>query len=151
MRWEYENMDLYRMYYSPFNPLHHTPFEKKDPAPKWRAHRLYNVDWLFRKYRYDFKELKELLNDDEMLPNQDPKMTHAKMFLDNPVDVKDASYAELIRVPGIGLKTAKRIVAARKDFPRLKRQHLHEMGAILHRADPFIKVDGWTQRTITAF
>ncbi|MBW2997459.1 radical SAM protein [Candidatus Woesearchaeota archaeon] len=151
MRWEYENMDLYRMYYSPFNPLHNTPFKDKSPAPKWRSHRLYNVDWLFRKYKYDFKELKELINDNDMLPNQDPKITHAKLFLDKPVDVKEAGYNELIKVPGIGLKTAKRIVASRKGFPTLKRRHLHEMGTILKRADPFIKVDGWTQRTLRAF
>ncbi len=151
MRWEYENMSLYRMYYSAFSPLHDTPFHDRDPAPKWRSHRLYNVDWLYRKYDYDFRELKELLDEDDMLPDQDPKVTHAKTFLDSPVDVKEASYKELIRIPGIGLKTAKRIVGSRKGMRSLKRRHLHEMGAILKRADPFIRVEGWTQRTLSGF
>ncbi|MBW2971638.1 radical SAM protein [Candidatus Woesearchaeota archaeon] len=151
MKWEYENMSLYRMYYSPFTPLHTTPFERKEAAPKWRANRLYNVDWLFRKYKYDFNEIKELVNDNDMLPNRDPKLTHAEKFLSKPVDVKDADYKELIRVPGIGLKTAKRIITSRKDFPDMKRRHLHQMGVILKRADPYLKVNGHTQKTLCAY
>ncbi|MBU2560769.1 MAG: radical SAM protein [Nanoarchaeota archaeon] len=151
MKWEYENMSLHRMYYSAFSPLHNTPFESRKAAPKWRAHRLYNVDWLFRKYNYDFNEVKELVDDNGMLPDKDPKLTHAERFIEKPVDVKEASYEELIRVPGIGLKTAKCIVAAREGFPKMGRRHLHQMGVIMHRADPFIKVDGWTQKALTAF
>jgi predicted DNA-binding helix-hairpin-helix protein len=152
MRWEYENMSLYRMYYSPFNPLHNTPLENKDPAPKWRSHRLYNIDWLFRKYKYDFRELKELLNDNQMLPNQDPKMTHARKFLNKPVDIDQASRDELLRVPGIGPKTAKNIIKLRHQKKnRLKREHLHNAGAIMKRADPFLKVNGWRQKTLGGF
>jgi len=151
MRWEYENMDLHRMYYSAFSPLDKTPLEKNAPAPKWRSHRLYNVDWLFRKYKYDFRELKELINDDDMLPNQDPKITHAQKFLERPVDISDASYKELIRVPGIGMKTARNIIRERKHARRFKRDNLHRCGVILKRADPFIKVEGHTQKTLCSF
>ncbi|MFH1064106.1 MAG: radical SAM protein [Candidatus Woesearchaeota archaeon] len=151
MKWEYENMSLYRMYYSAFNPINNTPFEKKSAAPKWRSHRLYNVDWLYRKYKYDFNELKEVLDDDSMLPDQDPKVTYAKKFIEQPVNIKEASYEELIRVPGIGLKTARNIMNMRQGAKRFKREHLHNAGAILRRADPFIKVDGWRQRTLACF
>jgi len=151
MRWEYDNMELHRMYYSPFNPINNTPFEQREAAPKWRAHRLYNVDWLYRKYNYNFNEIKEILNDNGMLPNEDPKTIHAKKFLCSPIDINSATQDELLRVPGIGPKTAKNIVELRKSTPELKREHLHDAGAILHRADPFIKVNGWSQRTLAAF
>ena len=149
MKWEYENMDLHRMYYSPFNPLRHTPFESRSAAPKWRAHRLYNIDWLYRKYNYDFAELKELLTGD-MLPDEDPKMVHARKFLNSPVDVQSASSEELLRVPGIGPKTAKKIVEIRQKR-ELRRENLYQAGAIMKRADPFIKVNGWAQKTLTGF
>jgi predicted DNA-binding helix-hairpin-helix protein len=151
MKWEYENMDLHRMYYSSFNPINNTPFEDKTAAPKWRANRLYNVDWLYRKYNYGFNEIKEVLNDDGMLPNEDSKVTHAKRFLNKPVEVEVANYDELLRVPGIGPKTAKTIISERQNICTLKREHLQQMGVILDRADPFIKVNGWTQRTLQAF
>ncbi len=149
MRWEYENMELNRMYYSPFNPLKDTPFEQRSATPKWRAHRLYNVDWLYRKYHYDFKELKEVVGDDGMLSDEDPKVTHAKKFLGKPVDVQAASYDELLRVPGIGPKTANNILKART-VKELRREDLYNAGAIIERADPFIKVNGWTQQTLKA-
>lgn len=153
MRWEYDNMSLHRMYYSPFNPLHSTAFENKTAAPKWRTNRLYNIDWLFRKYKYDFYELKELLDGNQMLPNDDPKLVHARKFLDRPVDVSEASKEELLRVPGIGPKTAMNIIRIREQNKShtLKREHIHRAGAIMKRADPFIKVNGWTQRTLAAF
>ena len=150
MKWEYENMNLHRMYYSTFTPVKHTPFEKKDPAPKWRGNRLYNVDWLFRVYKYKFNELKELLKN-EMLPNEDPKITHAKKFLTKPVEIESANYQELIRVPGIGPKTARKIMKTRKQAKRFKREHLKRSGAIIKRADPFIRINGWKQRTINSF
>ncbi|NQU78889.1 radical SAM protein [Candidatus Woesearchaeota archaeon] len=148
MRWEYDNMSLHRMYYSGFNPLRDTVFESKKAAPKWRAQRLYNVDWLYRVYNYKFGELNEVLDDEGMLQNKDPKTLHAQKFMDRPVDVKDAGYEELIRVPGIGPKTAKRIINVRRSGKNLKREHIHNAGAILKRADPFIKVDGWVQKRL---
>lgn len=151
MKWEYDEMSLYRMYYSPFNPQHHTPLENQTKAPMWRSHRLYNVDWLFRKYNYKFNELKECLDDNKMLPNEDPKVTHAKKFLTKPVDVQEADKEELLRVPGIGPKTAKNIINARRYDVPLKRRHLRRAGTILKRAEPFIKVGGWSQRQLSSF
>ena len=150
MKWEYENMKIQRMYYSSFTPINHTPFEHKPPAPSWRSSRLYNIDWLYRIYNYKFKELKELLKD-EMLPNQDPKITHANLFLDKPVEIEHADYDELIRVPGIGPKSARNIIThCSKRKKELRRSDLQKAGAILKRADPFIKVNGWTQTKLTS-
>ncbi len=109
------------------------------------------MDWLYRKYNYEFNEIKELLDDKEMLSDEDPKVTHARKFLNSPVKVENADYAELLRVPGIGPKTARRIVAMRSDFPRLKREHLAQVGVIMERADPYLKVNGWVQKTIGAY
>jgi predicted DNA-binding helix-hairpin-helix protein len=156
MKWEYENMNLHRMYYSTFTPLKNTPFENKKEAPKWRGNRLYNIDWLYRVYKYNFSDLKEILVD-EMLPDSDPKVLYAQRFLEGPVDVSMAEYEELIKVPGIGIKTAKKIIKNRNNSGKFRsrttisREKLAEMGVVLRRADPFIKVNGWSQRRLGDF
>ncbi|MFC1742241.1 ComEA family DNA-binding protein, partial [Nanoarchaeota archaeon] len=72
--------------------------------------------------------------------------------LTKPVDINEASRNELLRVPGIGPKTANKIVKMRQFSKRpLKRVHLNHTGAILKRADPFIKVNGWTQKSLQNF
>jgi predicted DNA-binding helix-hairpin-helix protein len=146
MRWEYEKMEMKRVYFSAFRPVCETPLEKREPVPGWREHRLYNTDWLLREYPFKLEEVREILVD-EMLPNQDPKMLLAKQFFDSPVDVNEASYEELLRIPGIGPKTAKKLMSAR----RIDRKALHQAGVILKRADPFIKVNGWNQSSLSAF
>ena len=101
-------MELKRNYFSAFFPIEGTKYENKKRASLLRQNRLYNVDFLLRLYGTKLKEVKEILND-EMLPRQDPKLEIAKKFLDH-VDVREASYEELIKVPGIGLKTAQNIL-----------------------------------------
>ena len=109
--------------------------------PLLREHRLYQADWLLRFYGF---EAGELLS--EARPNLnvlfDPKCDWALRHLEEfPVEINRASYQTLLRVPGIGVKSAQRIVKARRlgslDFPDLKR-----IGVVLKRALYFITCRG---------
>ena len=139
----YQNFDLKRVFYSAFVNVNQ---EKNLPAtldgpPLLREHRLYQADWLLRFYEFEAKELL-----DETHPNFnvffDPKCDWALRHLEQfPVEVNTADYHTLLRVPGIGNKSALRIVKARRtgtlDFEDLKR-----IGVVLKRAIYFITCKG---------
>ncbi|KYK27119.1 hypothetical protein AYK26_00275 [Euryarchaeota archaeon SM23-78] len=148
-KWEYMNMDLKRVYYSAFSPLKNTPLENRKKESPSRANHLYNCDWLLREYKYKLSEIKEVLVD-EMLPNKDPKLAIAENILTEPVNIEDAVYDELIRVPGIGLKTAQKIIAFREN-KKLKSDNLKKCGVVMKRAGPFIRVGGEQQIRLGAF
>ena len=99
-----------------------------------------------RQYQIKFNELKEILYD-EMLPKEDPKLALAKVNYDGPVEINEADYSQLIRVPGIGPGSANKIVNMRERFK--KYQDLNKLGIRINRAKPFIKVDGkWQKRSV---
>ena len=148
-RWEYENMKLRRCYYSAFSPVKNTPLENRKQESQTRANHLYNTDWLLREYGYKLKEIKECLVD-EMLPDKDPKIAIAENMFAEPVNIEDADYDDLIKVPGIGLKTAQKILALREN-KKLDSKILKKNGVIMNRAAPFIKVNGLTQKRLRAF
>lgn len=109
--------------------------------PLLREHRLYQADWLLRYYGFTASELLS-----EARPNfnvfLDPKCDWALRNLGQfPVEVNRASYAMLLRVPGIGTKSAMRIVAARKQAA-LRFEDLKKMGVVLKRALYFITCSG---------
>ena len=94
------------------------------------------------------REIKEALIDD-FLPNRDPKITIARLFLEGPVEINEASREELLRVPGIGPISAKRILSLRNNGIRIQsRRQLAEIGVVVPRAQPFLKVDGKCQATL---
>ena len=139
----YQTYDLKRVFYSAYIPLN----EDGDlPAldqsvPLLREHRLYQADWLLRYYGFQANELlsEERPNFNEQL---DPKCDWALRHLGNfPIEVQRASFDELLRVPGIGPKSAKRIVQARR-FGRLDFDSLKKMGVVLKRAHYFITCSG---------
>jgi len=106
------------------------------------------VDWLYRVYRYPVREIREALIDD-FLPNRDPKITLARLFLGGPVEINEASRGELLRVPGIGPISANRILSLRNDGIRIQsRRQLAEIGVVLSRAQPFLKINGNYQATL---
>ena len=110
-------------------------------VPLLREHRLYQADWLLRYYGFQANELlsEERPNFNEQL---DPKCDWALRHLGNfPIEVQRASFDELLRVPGIGPKSAKRIVQARR-FGRLDFDSLKKMGVVLKRAHYFITCSG---------
>ena len=113
----YRKFDLKRVFYSAFVAVNEDtllPQKTSDGPPLLREHRLYQADWLLRFYKFKAEELL-----DEKNPNfnlyLDPKcnwaLKHLEMF---PVEVNRADYEVLLRVPGIGVKSAQRIVKARR-------------------------------------
>ena len=140
----YQKFGLKRVFYSAFVAVNEDkalPARTSDGPPLLREHRLYQADWLLRYYKF---EANELLN--EKHPNfnifLDPKCNWALNHLEYfPVEVNRASYDVLLRVPGIGYKSAGRIVKARR-FGSLGFEDLRKMGVVLKRALYFITCSG---------
>lgn len=139
----YQKFSLKRVFYSAFvnTTMDSSLPVLEDGPPLLREHRLYQADWLLRFYGF---EASELLN--EKQPNfnifLDPKCNWALGHLEKfPVEINKADYYTLLRVPGIGVNSAKRIVMARKtaflDFNDIKK-----MGVVLKRALYFITCGG---------
>ena len=139
----YRKFSLKRVFYSAFV---NTTFDSSLPAgeegpPLLREHRLYQADWLLRFYGFEAKELlsEERPNFNMML---DPKCNWAINHLETfPVEVNRAPYATLLRVPGIGVKSAQRIMQARR-YATLDFQDLKKIGVVLKRAHYFITCKG---------
>lgn len=149
--WEYQNMELKRGYYSGFIPVRGTPFEHRTRVSLHREHRLFNVDFMMRKYRMKLKEFSPVM-EDGMLPREDPKVVLARITIKEPADVNTASYEELVRVPGIGPRSATRIMMLRNKGQRVRKyEELHNAGVVLKRALPFIEVDGKKQTTLAGW
>jgi predicted DNA-binding helix-hairpin-helix protein len=147
----YEDIWMRRIYFSAFEPISETKLQARQATSAWRAHRLYQVDWLYRVYRYPEKEILEALADD-FLPNTDPKITLARLYLDGPVEVNEAGREELLRIPGIGPLSAKKILTLKGKGVRIRsRRQLAEMGVVLGRAQPFLKIDGNYQATLKSW
>lgn len=139
----YQGFDLKRVFYSAYIPLNEDKVLPQigTPPPLLREHRLYQADWLLRFYGFQAGELlsEEKPNFNELV---DPKCDWALRHLDQfPVEVQTASYAMLLRVPGIGPKSAGRITCARR-YGRLDFASLKKMGVVLKRAQYFITCDG---------
>jgi putative DNA modification/repair radical SAM protein len=146
--YEYKEIGVRRAYYSAFSPQRGTPFENREGQPLWREHRLYQMDWLFRVYHFQPGEISHAFNENGFLLNADPKMAIAREFMDGPVDPNTAPFQQLLRVPGIGPKSAQRIVAFRKRQPIAARAELAAMGVRIKRAAPFLKINGWRDTTL---
>jgi putative DNA modification/repair radical SAM protein len=140
----YEKFGLKRVFYSGFVPVTEDkalPAVTDHASIMLREHRLYQADWLLRFYKFKVSELLSEKN-----PNfnvwLDPKCNWAIQNLDVfPVEVNGASYELLLRVPGIGYKSAGRIVRARR-HGRIEFEDLKKMGVVLKRALYFITCNG---------
>ncbi|ADQ05188.1 Radical SAM domain protein [Caldicellulosiruptor owensensis OL] len=140
----YKKFKLKRVYYSAYTPVNHDPrILKVESPPLLREHRLYQADWLIRVYNFSADEL--FKSKDENLDLEvDPKVMWALRNLDRfPVEVNRASYEELIRVPGVGIKSARRIIKNRV-FHSLDFEDLKKMGVVLKRAKYFLTCNGKT-------
>lgn len=139
----YERFKLKRVYYSAYVPLGKNPLLPTSAPPLLREHRLYQADWLLRYYSFRAEELL-----DEENPNfsnlLDPKaewaLRHMEMF---PVEINSAPYELILRVPGIGVRSALKIVKARRAC-RLSFEILKKMRISMKRAKYFIVVNGKT-------
>ena len=139
----YQKFDLKRVFYSAFVNVNHDSNLPVLPGgpPLLREHRLYQADWLLRYY--DFK-VDELLTKDRpdfniyLDPKCDWALRHLEYF---PVEINRADYHTLLRVPGIGAKSASRIVKARR-MNKLDFSDLKKIGVVLKRALYFITCSG---------
>lgn len=140
--WLYRNLGLRRAYYSAFSPVPGSPLEGKPATPLLREHRLYQSDWLLKFYDFTFDELP--FDEAGNLPlEEDPKMAwarrHPELF---PVEVNAASPEQLLRVPGIGPRSARRICSVRREHSLRSLKELRNMGAVTKRARNFVTIGG---------
>jgi len=136
----YRNFSLKRVYYSGYIPIsndNRLPILGSQP-PLIRENRLYQTDWLMRFYGF---HVNELLNDanPHLDIDIDPKLSWALRNLQHfPIDINVAAYQMILRIPGIGIGSAKKIVQARK-FGQLRIDQLKKIGVAYNRAKHFIK------------
>ncbi|MBP8762424.1 MAG: putative DNA modification/repair radical SAM protein [Acetoanaerobium sp.] len=133
----YNRFSLKRVYYSSYIPVNEDNLLPAVPEPTFlREHRLYQADWLLRFY--DFKASELLSVNQNFNLALDPKANYALNNMNLfPVNIQTASYKLLLRVPGIGVRSAKRIVEARR-FTNLRFEDLVKIGVVMKRAKYFI-------------
>ena len=141
----YTEWNLKRIYYAPFRPVRHTPLEEHPATPMLRSHRLYQLDWLKRVYRFENDELELAFADGGFLPlEDDPKTSIAVENLDAfPVDINSAPRERLLRIPGVGPKSAGRILSNRRRHSIDTWRDLSAMGVVRKRAWPFLTFSGY--------
>lgn len=135
----YERPSMKRVYYSGYIPVNEydsrLPMLKQPPLV--RENRLYQADWLLRFYQFN---VNEIVNDayPDLDLEIDPKLSwalrHPEVF---PVDINKADYEMLLRIPGIGVKSAKLIIVSRR-YARLGTTQLKKMGVVIKKAQYFI-------------
>ena len=135
----YQRPTMKRVYYSGFIPVN--AYDNRLPAlttpPLVRENRLYQADWLLRFYQF---KVDEIVNDayPDLDLDVDPKLAwalrHPEVF---PVDINKADYEMLLRVPGIGVKSAKIIIVSRR-YANLGSEQLKKIGGVMKKASYFI-------------
>jgi putative DNA modification/repair radical SAM protein len=145
----YKKYKLKRVFFSAYMPVSDNSLlpSLDTKPPLLREHRLYQADWLMRYYKFRADEILDEKNPD-FNPFIDPKcnwaINHPEFF---PIEVNAASYDNLLRAPGIGVRSAQKILAARRwhslDFPALKK-----LGVVLKRAQYFLTANGKRARDL---
>ena len=139
----YKNFELKRVYYSGYVPVNKSGIlvSADQAVPMIREHRLYQADWLLRFYEFKADEILDE-KDPFVNPLLDPKTNWAiKNPHFFPIEINKATYKELLKVPGIGVTSAKRIVMTRK-YSTIRYEHLKKLGIVIKRAKYFITVNG---------
>ena len=139
----YDHFSLKRVFFSAYIPIGKNPLLPVSAPPLLREHRLYQADWLLRYYGF---RADELLSSDN--PNFstliDPKcewaLRHPELF---PAEINTAPYQMILRIPGIGVRSAKKIIKARR-YTKLRFEDLKKMRISIKRAQYFITVNGKT-------
>ena len=135
----YKTQNLKRVYFSGYLPVNQ--YDQRLPAlnhpPLVRENRLYQSDWLMRFYKY---KAEEILSEDQPFLDLDidPKLGFALRNMHQfPVDINRADYEMILRVPGIGVQSAQKIILARR-HRKLNSLHLQKIGIVMKRAKYFI-------------
>ncbi|MFN2432684.1 MAG: radical SAM protein [Gemmatimonadota bacterium] len=149
----YSGGGIHHAHFSAFRPIRDTPMEERRAAPALREQRLYQADYLLRTY--DFGAHEVVFDRRGNLPLEtDPKtawaLAHPERF---PIEVRTAAYEELVRVPGIGPTTARRLVESRAVTTLRGLGDLRKIGVVTKRAAGFLTLAGrrlqdvrWTQQ-----
>ena len=140
----YDRYQLKRVFYSAYMPVSSSPLlpvAEGFRPPLLREHRLYQADWLLRYYHFRAEEILDEAQPD-LDPRMDPKCCWALRHLDFfPIEVNRADYEALLRVPGLGVQSAKRILRARR-VGALNFEGLKRLGVVLKRAQYFLTCSG---------
>jgi predicted DNA-binding helix-hairpin-helix protein len=138
----HRRLGLARVYFSGFAPVPDTPLENQPGINPWREHRLHQADFLLRDYGFSVEEMP--FQTGGALPlDSDPKLAWARANLaEAPIEVNQADLHQLLRIPGIGPRGARAILAARHQNKLHRVEELKSMGVITSRAAPFILIDG---------
>jgi predicted DNA-binding helix-hairpin-helix protein len=135
-------LHLQRVYFSGFNPVPDTPLEGLPPLDPTRNFRLYQASFLLRDYGFELEEMPFAPDGNLPLPT-DPKLAWAQQNLhEKPVEINKAQRHELLRIPGIGLKSVDEILKARRTQKFRDLTALRKIGIIVARAAPFLLLDG---------
>ncbi|GAB4210683.1 MAG: putative DNA modification/repair radical SAM protein [Roseiflexaceae bacterium] len=141
-QWLYRDLDLRRVYFGAFRPVPGTPLDGRAPTPFVREQRLKEADWLLRHYGFRTDELP--YDGTGLLPlHLDPKLAwalaHPEQF---PVELNTADEALLLRVPGLGPLSIRRLLRLRRDHRFREPQQLKGLGGAVARALDFVQLDG---------
>jgi predicted DNA-binding helix-hairpin-helix protein len=145
----YAKPGIYRSHFSAFRPIRDTPMEEVRATPALREQRLYQADALLREYAFEPDEV--VYDPDGNLPLAlDPKcswaLAHPERF---PIEIQRASLEELLRVPGIGPTSGRRIVATRRATRFRSLRDLRALGVVTSRAAGFLTLGGRRLQTVT--
>jgi predicted DNA-binding helix-hairpin-helix protein len=139
----HHELKLARVYFSAFRPVTETPLDNHPATNDTRRIRLYQASFLLRDYGFQAEEL-PFAADGSLPQQEDPKRVWAEEHLGHaPVEINTASRNDLLRVPGIGLKGAARILAARRKDKLRSLDDLRALGIVnVRRAEPYVLLDG---------
>lgn len=138
----YRGLGLARAYYSAFQPVPETPLEDHDPTPTLREHRLYQADFLLRSYGFGLEEI-PFTPEGNLPTDADPKQVWASLHPEAfPIEVNTAPKRALLRIPGIGIKSAEVIVARRRQGRLRELAQTGLRSDLALRAAPYVLLDG---------
>lgn len=137
----HRELDLRRAYFSAFHPIERSPFAEQPAEDPTRALRLYQADFMLRDYGFHAADLP--YDAAGLLPrDKTPKQAWAEQHLHEPIELNRATRHQLLRVPGIGPKSADRIIAARRETRLRDLAQLRALGVTAGWAAPYVLLDG---------
>jgi predicted DNA-binding helix-hairpin-helix protein len=137
----HRELGLWRAYFSAFHPIEKSPFADAPAEDPTRALRLYQSDFMIRDYGFSYADLP--FDAQGLLPrDKTPKQAWAEQHLHEPVELNHASRQQLMRVPGIGPKSADQIIVARRATKLRDLSQLKALGVTTSWAAPYVLLDG---------